>query len=470
MKIKVKNLGPLRQAEFEVGDFTIICGKNNTGKTYATYALYGFLNFWKKGFEFDIDKQIIDEIVSKGNIVFSLDRFRREIEKDINMATNKYKSYLPSIFASKDQNFKDTIFSLELPEKYDSVRRTFLERKITFGSEGKSFLQITQITENELKISLLKERDDLDEAPPFRLISDLISDAIKEIIYSCLIPNAFISSAERTGAAIFQKELDFNKNKIIELLKEDHEKFHPFQLLEKFTSDYALPVKDNVSFTRELGNVSNRESFIAKNHPEVLKQFSKIIGGEYKVIKNLGIYFMPDSNKSLKLTLNESSSTVRSMLDIGFYLQHVAKPGDLLIVDEPELNLHPENQRLIARLFARLVNIGIKVLITTHSDYIVKELNTLIMLNRDRPYAKQIMKKEGYCTEELILSDKIKVYIAETDKVLLPGNQRKTPIQTLVHADISPETGIEASSFDTTIDDMNRIQEELYFAEDEPNG
>ena len=43
MKVTVKDLGILKQAEFEVGDLTVICGANNTGKTYATYALYGFL-------------------------------------------------------------------------------------------------------------------------------------------------------------------------------------------------------------------------------------------------------------------------------------------------------------------------------------------------------------------------------------------------------------------------------------------
>jgi predicted ATPase len=37
MKIKLKNLGAIKQAEFEIGDLTIICGKNNTGKTYTTY-------------------------------------------------------------------------------------------------------------------------------------------------------------------------------------------------------------------------------------------------------------------------------------------------------------------------------------------------------------------------------------------------------------------------------------------------
>jgi translation initiation factor RLI1 len=41
MKIKLKNLGAIKQAEFEIGDLTIICGKNNTGKTYTTYALFG---------------------------------------------------------------------------------------------------------------------------------------------------------------------------------------------------------------------------------------------------------------------------------------------------------------------------------------------------------------------------------------------------------------------------------------------
>ena len=37
----------LDEAEFEVGDLTLICGENNTGKTYATYSLYGYLDFMR---------------------------------------------------------------------------------------------------------------------------------------------------------------------------------------------------------------------------------------------------------------------------------------------------------------------------------------------------------------------------------------------------------------------------------------
>ncbi len=54
MKVKVKNLGVLKQAEFTLGDLTIICGGNNMGKTYATYALFGFLFTWQRIFLIEI--------------------------------------------------------------------------------------------------------------------------------------------------------------------------------------------------------------------------------------------------------------------------------------------------------------------------------------------------------------------------------------------------------------------------------
>ena len=46
LTVRLKNIGILKQAEFSLGDLTIICGENNTGKTYATYALYSFLKSW----------------------------------------------------------------------------------------------------------------------------------------------------------------------------------------------------------------------------------------------------------------------------------------------------------------------------------------------------------------------------------------------------------------------------------------
>ena len=41
-----KNIGPVRNAEMELGELTIIAGRNNTGKTYLAYTLYSFLAMW----------------------------------------------------------------------------------------------------------------------------------------------------------------------------------------------------------------------------------------------------------------------------------------------------------------------------------------------------------------------------------------------------------------------------------------
>jgi len=226
-----------------------------------------------------------------------------------------------------------------------------------------------------------------------------------------------------------------------------------------------LAVEKNVDFTRQLESIVKKTSFIAEEYPDLLEDFADIIGGEYTVTHNDELYYVP-KGKRIKLSVNESSSAVRSLLDIGFYLRHEAERGDLLMVDEPELNLHPENQRRVARLFARLINLGIKVFITTHSDYIVKELNTLIMLNHDKPYLREIIKNEGYLREELISYEKIRVYIAEEALIILDGKTRRIKCQTLTPADIDPEFGIEARSFDTTIETMNRIQEAIVWGKE----
>ena len=66
MKISLENLGVLKQAEFELGDLTIVCGNNNTGKTYATYALFGFLFDWRDNLDVKIPGRQITALLNDG--------------------------------------------------------------------------------------------------------------------------------------------------------------------------------------------------------------------------------------------------------------------------------------------------------------------------------------------------------------------------------------------------------------------
>ncbi len=464
MKIHVKNLGILKQAEFSPGDITIICGENNTGKTYATYAYFGFLSFWREAFSVEIEGEKIEQLLANGIVHINLLSYLEKSQEILTKGCQEYTKQLANVFAASENRFKEAEFRIDLDSEAIQLKGQY-HNQITSVNDIK-FFSITKSKEsNDLVVTLLVEKEKMEF--PKDIISHFLNDAIKEILFNRFFPKPFIASAERTGAAIFRRELDFTRNRLLEeISKSDKNKnINPIKLFLKNYRDYALPVKNNVDFIRQLEKFAKQNSFIQEKHSDLLRDFADIIGGEYAVNRNDELYYIPKSSH-VKLTMDESSSAVRSLLDVGFYLRHIAQSGDLLMVDEPELNLHPENQRRITRLFTRLLRLGIKVFITTHSDYIIKELNTLIMLNHDKPHLKRIMKQEGYKPEELVSADQIKVYIAEKALIKLEGSQKKTRCQTLISAKIDPEWGIEARSFDTTIETMNRIQEEIVWGDD----
>ena len=59
MKFGIKNLGPIKAASIELGDLTIICGKNNTGKTYLTYALSNFLDTVSRNLSIPLEELLV---------------------------------------------------------------------------------------------------------------------------------------------------------------------------------------------------------------------------------------------------------------------------------------------------------------------------------------------------------------------------------------------------------------------------
>ena len=453
LTVRLKNIGILKQAEFSLGDLTLICGENNTGKTYAAYALYGFLHSWRDFMQFPISEEQIQN--------FFTDNVRIESEQTYAQVLETCKIYtkqLDKIFAADEGTFQNSTFSVMLDE-IDMYNKEFKDK--IEGPQGHLFKFSSKREESgKLTVILGIEKNpekDLDIAIAKKVINVIAANAV----FSDSLPRPFIFSVERTGVAIFLKELDFARNRLLEEIASTDKNIDPRQLLSKAYQRYPSPIESNVDFTRQLEDIAKRKSFIAKEHPEILEDFTDIIGGEYAITQNDQLYYIPKGTR-LKLTMVESSSAVRSLLDVGFYLRHVAQKGQLLMVDEPELSLHPENQRRIARLFARLVNLGVKVFITTHSDYIVKELNTLIMLNHDKPHLKRVAKENGYQDSELISAEQVKVYVAE--KALLPleeGQKRRRRGHTLVPAKTHPRFGIEVRSFDKTIDDMNRIQRDI---------
>ena len=79
------------------------------------------------------------------------------------------------------------------------------------------------------------------------------------------------------------------------------------------------------------------------------------------------------------IQLNRASSMVAELAPLVLFLNGLVEPGDTLILEEPEAHLHPAAQALIAKTIAKVVQAGVRVVITTHSDWFLKEIGNLIL-------------------------------------------------------------------------------------------
>ena len=125
------------------------------------------------------------------------------------------------------------------------------------------------------------------------------------------------------------------------------------------------------------------------------------------------ILFQPDDSNTLEIAI--ASSMVKELSPLVLYLRYLVLPDELLIIDEPEMNLHPEAQAKITEFLAMLVNAGINVLVTTHSPDVVDHLANLLKAAEKTDEEKEAVRDEFYLqrTDAFITKDKVSVYLID---------------------------------------------------------
>ena len=440
---KLKNIGLIEDSEISLNDLTIICGQNNTGKTYITYSIYGFLSMWKDIVDFNLSSSYINELNDNGFCSIELKDFNENVKSILGNLSKNYTSMLGNVFSVDDDWFEESVFEVEI-DKFSLDLNLEFESRMT--SSKKDILQMRKSEDSDiLEVSVLNTNSKR-QLPHF-ILEQAINKALGEIYFSKYFKNPFIITSERTGISLFYKELDISKNVMVEHLTKNKSKdIDPFQMFEEALSRYAMPVKHNIDYTRELGDgVSKKKSFLHGDR-DITKYFSDILHGSYKVV-NKEVYFMTKKNKK-QIPMYFSSSATKSLVELYFYIKHSAVKGDLLIIDEPELNLHPDNHRKITRLLAHLSNKGIYVFITTHSDYMIKEFNNLIRLKHKITNKEKIMKDYGYKEHDVLDYKKITSYINNTRDLVI------APID---------DMGMEVETFDKVLNELSNSMDDIFF-------
>ena len=451
----------------ELGDLTIVAGRNNTGKTYLVYTLYGFLRMWDRwpvaadwpvgetepaapraSARRPIVQRIVEQVLERGraSIEVSPDALASERKNVMRVLASSFsREALSGVFSSPPDAFKGASigvdFRAELPGDLRPVElRTHSQGTLAIAYDGNNVV----VTTADANTS---DRNDPD-------VHVILQHHIPRLYLRFLFPelpsDPFVLSAEGFGISLFYRELDFTKNQLVDVLqkigdrkrKENH---FPFSVLDQAVSRYALPIKHNIDYARSVSDLRGHRSEVYDEG--LFNDIKRLMGGYYKASSDTIEFHSPARGDGrFTIPLHLASSSARGLSDFYFFLRHVARKDHLVVIDEPEGHLDTANQVLLARLLIRMVRSGLKVLLTTHSDYLVKEINNLIMLNGTFAQKPQVLKKLKYDENDFIEPERIRAYVAKDHGL------RKCEID---------EYGIDMPNFDETIDSLNDTANEL---------
>lgn len=408
MNINIENFGKIESADISLTKMMFFIGDNNSGKSYLLSLLYGLLrmepsdlinrNTKGKRMAFPELDRLISAFPENSSFVVGEKEFEIIVEF-INILMEDYKDSL----IKKMLGDNVTIGKLRFEIPYFPV-----EVSVSKGLDTSKLL-ITSFSEDKLsfelfhdQISTLRQLFENEDIILLLIIPSLIKFAIaksmglgKEIRYP-LAPVFFPVS--RTGFMLTYKTL---------MAQAIEDQFNPSAKNEKLNM-LTLPERD---FLKNLSQLNVRMKTDDESRLKIASFIQKeLIEGSLKVsdLPVADIVYCPGNDSSVQLPLFVSSGVVTELTPILLQLLY-GRRNNCIMIEEPEICLHPGLQQKMARMLVKMANAGFSVMVTTHSDIIMQHVNNMIILNRHAS-RDEIMDDLGYDMDDILDSDDVSVY------------------------------------------------------------
>lgn len=358
MRFVLDNIGKITHADVKLDGITVICGENNTGKSTVGKALFGYFTSmcdWKRKIEESKQSYV-------NTFVFQSGEFE------------PFKTADPYRLSSQTYNaIKNGV--KDKAQLYEIINNIFKDCDVDINTEylTDKLYSMMNISEN----LLLSEY-------AMRYFNDLFSGNIINI--NTKAQNAVIKAIFRNGTNI----VDFTVNKCIALQEEPirHRAYYigdPFVLdyLNKphyvnILSEIERNVIETVLESREKLNSDKTDNiFDTVTNKEKVRRVRSLLSRAYKgstVIKNDRYFYKDEEGNDIDFrsisTGLKAFALIERLLESGKLRQE-----DVLILDEPEIHLHPEWQMLYAELIVLLQReFDLTILIATHSFHFLESL------------------------------------------------------------------------------------------------
>ena len=403
VEIAVKNFGPIAEATIDLRPLTVFVGPSNTGKTYFStliYALHGVFNSFPQlpSIPRKISYLSLDRLLSSrdleefrlllkqpntlgGSLKFSdlpkeiRDMVQSEIKDSENLHVELKRCFdldsITELIRLEDDQSNKMLVSLEISKENQNLWNfnfeSFKSEVTAHGSVNKN--AVLQLTERLASKEGLDIDDFLLFGSPFELNNypgnrAYLPAARSGIMQSHrVIASSLVERATRGGLTPLEIPTfsgivaDFMQQLILyeESKSPDAGMRH---LAEAIESDVLA------------GQI------LMKPTPSGYPEF---------------VYRPHTTGEEIRLT--RAASMVSELAPVVLFLRSGICPGDTLIIEEPEAHLHPGAQTDIALTLAGLVRAGVRVVVTTHSDWLLKEIANLIRIGELKRKGVQKVKK-----------------------------------------------------------------------------
>ena len=435
LDLEIKNFGPVVSGKISVKPMTILIGPNNSGKSYAALMIHSVLSSSMRPLAFppNIIKPVERLLGSKDRPLALEPRLASKIGKHL------ASEIVDGIYARIGRLFSDDFgflarmgsrkCTLKIRTEYfsanldlSSKRHKILLPDFRIKFESTPSLAMPETAATPGTIVAPAPHPHYGSRRPSSLPGRHIFVALSSILRQMQPPRSFYLPASRSGILQGHRALSAS------IVRNAPYAGLPGTEVPKLSGVVS-------DFVADVLEASERPSRKPPFDDVANAMEEKILHGRIKLTRSL----LPEitfSYKNRDFPLDLASSAVSEMAPLVLYLKRVITEPGLLIIEEPEARLHPRNQTELVGFLAQLVRRGMKVLITTHSPFIVEKLSNLVQNSALRANSKAPADEEP----SLMPAD-VSAYSFE------PASDPESYEYKIRELDVSAESGLQSDEF-----------------------
>lgn len=472
MNIKINNLGPIKKAKIETGNITVLLGPPNAGKSYTLKAIYSELIFMnsifyemvKKVIESHLD-QLMSDVFKKfaSNIQTVVNNKEQEfsftaplkfseIIKDLNRTIKKVIS--TSIPLQQNTKISINTYKININEFLKTLLYSALAEPLKLElKDSKNFPFLPLILKKFfIEVSFEPHKDFINCTFTLKIALEETIQNKKNVYQKRIFDsykagreyNFFIFSPVRVKIKhLISSKIKYDFSEILKdkySLFEDSLVFIPFgrtpiaiiNLSQHELSDEIILLNKSLildlrgipfeyksywlSFNKGLKNFKNADN------TALFEIFSPVIQGEiiYEEVYNSIRY---KKWGTVDIPFQMSSALATEIIGLIIPIMSL-KENSIILIEEPESQLHPSAQVLMAiALFAICQKFNHKIIISTHSDLMAIMLAYLDSLKYNKEdivvLIRKILELQG-----LTIDNSIEEKISQIGKILENNSQK----------------------------------------------